>query len=183
MNSAIELFGQHGYRATSTEAISEKAGYSQATLFFHFNNKKGLLESCFDFAIARLKSIGIEETSSTSLIRYLERMDTIFENQVLADFISRMLLEAHGNKELLSTYSHFHQKIGSQIAKLLVMETNVSEQKADFVADALLCMSLGVHSKQRTEINKFTREEYRRMLTLVGEALLAYLRSKGPVGI
>lgn len=38
--AAMELFAEHGYEATSTAAIAERAGVSEMTLFRHFKAKE-----------------------------------------------------------------------------------------------------------------------------------------------
>lgn len=40
---ALELFGEHGYQATTTTRIAAAAGVSEMTLFRHFRTKEALL--------------------------------------------------------------------------------------------------------------------------------------------
>src|SRR5690625_7563583 len=42
-DAALELFVTHGYSATSTVSIAERAGVSEMTLFRHFPTKEALL--------------------------------------------------------------------------------------------------------------------------------------------
>mgnify|MGYP000159157975 CR=1 FL=1 len=48
--SALELFANGGFNATSTNKIAKKAGVSEGLIFKHFKNKKGLLEAIMDSA-------------------------------------------------------------------------------------------------------------------------------------
>ncbi|HET6502618.1 MAG TPA: helix-turn-helix domain-containing protein [Amycolatopsis sp.] len=41
--AALELFAEHGYDATATAQIAERAGVSEMTLFRHFSTKEALL--------------------------------------------------------------------------------------------------------------------------------------------
>lgn len=43
LDAAAELFATHGYGATTTRAIAEKAGVNEVTLFRRFENKRGVL--------------------------------------------------------------------------------------------------------------------------------------------
>ena len=43
INTAIELFREHGYHATGIDKIIEKAGVSKKTLYTHFRSKEELL--------------------------------------------------------------------------------------------------------------------------------------------
>ncbi len=42
LDAAQYLFGEHGYGATSMDAVAAKAGVSKATVYAHFNNKQQL---------------------------------------------------------------------------------------------------------------------------------------------
>ncbi len=43
LDAAQELFAERGFGATSTQAITERAGVAAGSLFYHFDNKAGLL--------------------------------------------------------------------------------------------------------------------------------------------
>lgn len=45
LQSALKLFAEQGYRATSTSKIAKDAKVSEALIFRHFQNKEGLLEA------------------------------------------------------------------------------------------------------------------------------------------
>lgn len=44
---ALERFASEGYNAVSTKMIAEQAGVSEALIFRHFENKKGLLDALY----------------------------------------------------------------------------------------------------------------------------------------
>ncbi len=57
LEAAIALFGEHGYAATGTSAICERAGVAKTALYHHFGNKEGLLAE----VIERIELSWIEE--------------------------------------------------------------------------------------------------------------------------
>lgn len=48
LSTALELFANEGFAATSTSSLAKKAGVSEALIFRHFKNKKGLLDAIFE---------------------------------------------------------------------------------------------------------------------------------------
>jgi AcrR family transcriptional regulator len=45
LNAAAELFGERGYKGTTTRAIAERAGVNEVTIFRRFKNKQGILNA------------------------------------------------------------------------------------------------------------------------------------------
>ncbi len=76
LNIALDLFANEGFAATSTSKIAKAAGVSEALIFRHFQNKKGLLEAIIKEA--ELKSftlfepIFLEEDPSLVIRKALE---------------------------------------------------------------------------------------------------------------
>ncbi len=48
VHSALELFAEQGFNATSTAQIARVAGVSEGLIFRHFDNKQGLLEAVME---------------------------------------------------------------------------------------------------------------------------------------
>ncbi len=48
IDAAIALFGRHGFKGTTTRALAEAAGVSEATIFKHFPTKDDLYASTFE---------------------------------------------------------------------------------------------------------------------------------------
>jgi len=86
------MFGAQGFARTRTEDVAEQAGYGQATVFFHFRTKVGLLEACLQAALekARASMVPAEASDTLDLVR---RLDRAFDNPQTAAFLSRMLTE------------------------------------------------------------------------------------------
>ena len=53
LQSAIELFGDKGYHATSIQEICDQAGVSKGALFHYFSNKNEILFEIHEFVIDR----------------------------------------------------------------------------------------------------------------------------------
>jgi AcrR family transcriptional regulator len=54
LESAIEIFAEKGYSATSTSEIAKKAGVAEGTIFRHYKTKKELLLSIVAPTMAKL---------------------------------------------------------------------------------------------------------------------------------
>jgi len=69
---ALDFFANEGYNSVSTKMIAEQAGVSEALIFRHFKNKKGLLDAlyqqCEDKAEVIKKSV-LEEPLPHETIR------------------------------------------------------------------------------------------------------------------
>lgn len=57
IETAIQQFSLKGYSNTSAQEIADICGISQATIFYHFKNKKKLFEEVLAYIIANNRSI------------------------------------------------------------------------------------------------------------------------------
>lgn len=57
MNTALRLFANEGYSATSTSKIAKDADVSEGLIFKHFQNKKGLLDAIIQEAEKKLNEV------------------------------------------------------------------------------------------------------------------------------
>jgi AcrR family transcriptional regulator len=48
LSTALRLFSENGYDATSTSKVAKAAGVSEGLIFRHFENKEGLLQAVID---------------------------------------------------------------------------------------------------------------------------------------
>lgn len=55
LKSALILFAEQGYAATSTSKVAKEAGVSEGLIFRHFENKEGLLNAIMELAKASAK--------------------------------------------------------------------------------------------------------------------------------
>ncbi len=60
LRRAAELFAQHGYAATSMNAVAEACGFSKPTLYHYVRDKDALLASICDEHVLRLHAMAVE---------------------------------------------------------------------------------------------------------------------------
>lgn len=175
LESAIRLFGRQGFKTTSTEHIAEAAGYSQATVFFHFQTKGGLLKACLDEALERAKVL-VPTGVHIGTEALMEKLDNVFDDNPTAEFFARMMLEQSSNDIVRPIYADFHAHIRDMIRDEIVDELAVAADAANHAAAAILSMMIGVHAEYRVEHVRFDRSDYRAMLLKVTKLTLEALR-------
>lgn len=171
IDSATYIFGKQGFARTKTEEVADHAGYGQATVFFHFKTKAGLLQACLEDALERAKA-NLVPSASSGTLDLMQRLDRAFDNSSTADFFARMLVEFGDDNTIRSVYADFHEHLRQLIAAELAAETGVEARRAYPAAAALLSMMVGVHAEQRLETKRFTRTEFRQMLLDVTRLML-----------
>ncbi len=55
LNAALEEFTIHGFKGTSTRAISERAGVNEVTLFRHFGSKVEMLKEAVEDSVRQMR--------------------------------------------------------------------------------------------------------------------------------
>jgi len=55
LETAMKLFAEQGYYATSTQSISNEVWVSDALIFRHYKNKEGLLKAIFDVGAEKVR--------------------------------------------------------------------------------------------------------------------------------
>lgn len=93
--AALNLFGQHGFEATSTRQIAAEAGVNLAAIAYHFGSKEGLRLACADFIANRLGEIFADGVGGRSDIASLDRAGarSVLAG-TLAAFVEAMVLRA-----------------------------------------------------------------------------------------
>jgi AcrR family transcriptional regulator len=181
IESATYIFGKQGFARTKTEEVAEHAGYGQATVFFHFKTKAGLLQACLEDALERAKA-NLVPSENSGTLDLMQRLDRAFDNSSTADFFARMLVEFGDNDIIRAVYADFHEHLRQLIAAELARETGVGERRAYVTAAALLSMMVGVHAEQRLETRRFDRSEFRQMLLDVTRLMLRELNGPAEGG-
>lgn len=181
IESATYIFGKQGFARTKTEEIAEHAGYGQATVFFHFKTKAGLLQACLEDALERAKA-NLVPSENSGTLDLMQRLDRVFDNSSTADFFARMLVEFGDNDTIRAVYADFHEHLRQLIAAELARETGADERRAYVTAAALLSMMVGVHAEQRLETRRFDRAEFRQMLLDVTRLMLRELTGPAEAG-
>jgi len=110
LDAAMELFGQHGFKATSIVQIEKAAGLAQGSggIYHHFRTKQALLEAGIERHLGRLDALrdiqriltglGDLRAELTVLARY-----ALVELDNEADLLRIVLAEARTRPELVNT--------------------------------------------------------------------------------
>jgi AcrR family transcriptional regulator len=64
--TATRLFADHGYEATSIEAVLDEAGVSRGALYHHFANKEALFEAVLEAMESRIQESIVAEAIGSS---------------------------------------------------------------------------------------------------------------------
>ncbi|MBU5343673.1 TetR/AcrR family transcriptional regulator [Caldifermentibacillus hisashii] len=83
INAAIDLMAEKGYNGVTTQEIAEKAGFSEKTLFRHFQSKQNLLETAFQ------------------RYHYADEMKKLFETQIRWDLYADLLMIARSYHDIM----------------------------------------------------------------------------------
>ncbi|MEH7176511.1 forespore capture DNA-binding protein RefZ [Neobacillus vireti] len=123
VKAAISLFNSNGFAGTSIRDIASVARVNSATIAYHFENKRGLLEYCFTIFFEQYLSI-IEKRFSMMEAGVKECLKQITadllhyqcENNELTSFVYReMSMDSQVVREIMSTYAlkekYYFQKI------------------------------------------------------------------------
>ncbi|MEU7858002.1 TetR/AcrR family transcriptional regulator [Nonomuraea sp. NPDC049141] len=66
--AAVELIAEHGYAATTVDAIAERAGVAKGTVFYNFGSKEGLFEALLEHSINMLaEALSDADTGESAL--------------------------------------------------------------------------------------------------------------------
>ena len=174
LDSATLIFGKQGFARTKTDEVAEHAGYGQATVFFHFKTKAGLLEACLAEALERAKA-SLVPAAGSGTADLMQRLDRAFDNSPTADLFARMLVEFGENSAIHPLYADFHEHLRQLIAAELSRETGAQGQRVYLAAAAILSMMVGIHAEQRLETKRLNRSQFRDMLLSVTRLVMADL--------
>ena len=79
LKAAAQLFGERGYKGTTTRAIAERAGVNEVTIFRRFANKQGVLRALTEMWAGKMAGFAVgtipEATDTRGTLEYLARME------------------------------------------------------------------------------------------------------------
>ena len=125
LETALKLFAQNGYEATSVSDIAEKIGISKGALYKHYHNKRDIFESILkrmeqtdaDKADANnvpsdeLAQAGEKEYAQTSLEDVLGFSKEMFrywcEDEFAANFRRMLTIEQYRCEEMMQLYQQY----------------------------------------------------------------------------
>lgn len=101
--AASELFGERGYKATTTRAIAERAGVNEVTVFRRFKNKQGVLRALGETWAKNMAGFAVEGIPEPSdirgTLRALARME-VAQAQQAGLVALRLALDASSDPEV-----------------------------------------------------------------------------------
>ncbi len=81
LSTALQLFGQKGYEATSVRDIAAGAGVNIAMINYYFGSKEKLLESVVEYKTSGIQLVFAELEKNPSITQ-IEKIDTIIDNYI-----------------------------------------------------------------------------------------------------
>ena len=121
LESAVRVFNEVGYDATSVAALTERLGLSKAALYHHFDSKEQVLDASLERALGSLEAVlDADEAMSGSAI---DRLAAVLRGAV-AVLVAELphvtlLLRVRGNSEVerraLTRRRAFDQRIAALV--------------------------------------------------------------------
>lgn len=146
LDTAEELFTEHGFAATSIRHIAETAGVNPALVHYYFGNKKSLLQSVMERTLAPLvqavaamkKSPQVSPESIADLL-----ISTIAEHPNVPRLLTREVLLPGGELQQYFT-THMAPQLGGALPGLLEREKSNGRLREDCdpAVSALLLMAV-----------------------------------------
>jgi len=148
LSATLLLLRERGIARLTTREIAEQAGTSEATIFYHYRDRAGLLEAVFARGLEPLRALsrgGIEGDDHAAVLRHLGEAIEHFLDQSLP-----VLVAAQSDTQLrdaLATYMATHD-LGPHRGIQTLSAYLRAEQKADRIrpdadADVLALMFIG----------------------------------------
>ena len=101
LEAATELFGRHGYDATTVQAIAARAGVAAGTVYLHFPSKEAILDALrgdfeaglLDRVAAVATAVLAEEAASGEIVSYEEVVERLIDGMVAYSLDNRSATE------------------------------------------------------------------------------------------
>lgn len=90
IQAGIELFGEHGFKGTTTRMVAEAAHSNIGSIAYYFGNKRGLYLACADHIARRMRQIFLLDNS----IQHRNRLASLDKQQAriqLEKMVRRMV--------------------------------------------------------------------------------------------
>lgn len=101
--AAAELFGERGYKGTTTRAIAERAGVNEVTVFRRFGNKQGVLRGLGELWSGQMAGFAVESLpeppDTRAALESLARLEVKQASEFGAAAL-RLAIDARSNPEV-----------------------------------------------------------------------------------
>lgn len=176
--TAMELFAEKGYNATSTEEITAVAGVAKGTLYYHFSSKEEIFNFLIEEGMNLLKnSITIKTSKTTSELEKLQKI-ILVQLKVTCKYeklISLVLTEMWtNNKRNVKCRDAVHEyiKILENTIKEAMKKGEIKEQNAELIAYGLFGVTVSSLIYKLKEGNGIELEKFHKSIVeYVGKVL------------
>lgn len=143
---ALQLFGEHGYAATTTKQISAAAGVSEGSIFHHFPSKLDLLRSIPEYRTTMVGEIQelLDDPGDRSVVDVLTAITARFVSLARDEmnYIVLLVSESVGDEEVYALLRGFLEGTATRIAAYLKDQVRLGALRKDLApttsAQALL---------------------------------------------
>jgi AcrR family transcriptional regulator len=161
--SALELFANGGFNATSTSKIAKKAGVSEGLIFKHFRNKKGLLEAIMNSAeeqITLLFTPILIETEPQVVIKKTIELPFSIQETEYNFWKLQFKLKWEDEYNMPQKMEPLNKKLTWAFTELNYKTPKLEAQLLSQVLDAISSEILKGNLTNRTELEEFLKVKY-----------------------
>ncbi len=140
IRAGLDLFGRHGFEASSIREIAQAAGVNSAGIAYHFGGKDGLRQACAEAIVATMKQRvfgaaavmppldGLAPEAAVELLLAIVGRVTAFaaqapESEIIARFVTREMMEPTSAFETL--YEGLVGPVHGQLCRLWAVATGM----------------------------------------------------------
>ena len=155
VDSALDLFWQHGYRATTTRELESALGMRQPSIYNAFGSKQALLLRAIDryeglVEDELLGTLDASDDGHAAIIAFFQELCTwIAENRYRGCLVVNLMVGETGDDTIDERSRAYRAKILAAFAKAL-RRTGAPEPVVTNRANLLLAAVLGLHLTART---------------------------------
>lgn len=143
LRAGLDLFGRHGFEASSIREIAQAAGANSAGIAYHFGGKDGLRQACAEAVVATMKQRvfgaaaamppldGLAFEAAVELLLAIVGRVTTFaaqapESETIARFVVREMMEPSAAFETL--YEGLVGPVHGQVCRLWAAATGMDAE-------------------------------------------------------
>jgi TetR/AcrR family transcriptional regulator len=182
MRSALTLFTQRGYSATTVRELVKEAGVTKPVLYYYFGSKEGLFLELMRTHFGRLEAIVDRSRQAKRSVR--ERLIAMLDDGFVyvrenRDFIRLMHAVYYGppGEAPYFDFEAYHQRYHDLIARLLEEGIERGEFKPGNAGDmawiVLGTVEIAIEDQICSQSSRIDRKTLQRLLNLVFDGLAA----------
>ena len=130
LQTALELFAEKGYEATSMREIAEQIGISKPALYYHFDSKEDIVRGVLSDQLAQIEElvvwVGEQPPSPTLAAEVIQRWSDIVQAHGTAMF--RFMLSSHQIVREIQGNKHTIIPHLDQLVQVLAPDASIEDQ-------------------------------------------------------